>query len=149
MLTDAMIKELRGLEKQNHGELRTEDVVALAKEPTSALHAHPAFVWDIRKAAEIQWHVAARHVVQVYVGVINDGSRQRVMRQYVHIRDAANQPIYKSTQRVLMENRSTLINLVCDRIISAISSYPLREFDDLVALVEKIRVKEGGKDKAA
>jgi len=144
MLTERMIGELRLLEKRNHGELKTEDIVTLARNPKSALHDHPAFEWNVEKAAEQQWLQAARHIVQVYVGIIRDGSEPKVMRQFVHIRDAENQPIYRSTQRVLAENRATLVNLVCDRIASAISSYPLREFDPVLALVKKIRAQQGG-----
>lgn len=139
MLTTEMIAELRGLEKQGGGELRTEAVVALAKKPSSALHAHPAFEWDIRKAAAKQWLEAARHVVQVYVGVVKDDGETKTMRQYVHIRDVDGEPIYKATQKILIENRSVLVNLVCDRIVSAIRSYPLHEFDSVLALVESIR----------
>jgi hypothetical protein len=149
MLTKQMVAELRSLERKNHGELRTTDVVALARNPKSALHQHPAFEWDVQRAAEKQWLEAARHVVQVFVGLIRDGNEQREMRQYVHIVDAENLPVYRSTQRVLMENRATLINLVCDRIASAISSYPLKEFDPVIALVNRIRIQEGGDQEAA
>ena len=85
MLTPEMIKELRQLEKQGGGELRTEAVVEIAKKPTSALHKHPAFEWDIKKAAHKQWMDAARAVVQVYVGIVTDHGKPKTMRQYVHI----------------------------------------------------------------
>ena len=49
MLTEPMIAELRELEKKGGGELHTDAVVALARKPSSALHHHPAFVWDIEK----------------------------------------------------------------------------------------------------
>jgi hypothetical protein len=149
MLTEKMVAELRSLERKNHGKLKTEHVVELAKNPKSALHSHPSFVWDIEKAAELQWHEAARRVVQVYVGIVTDGTERKVMRQFVHIRDADNLPVYKATQRVLMENRATLVNLVCDRILAAIHSYPLREFDPVVDLVQHIRIEEGGDQEAA
>jgi beta-N-acetylglucosaminidase len=149
MLTEKMVAELRAIEKKGRGELKTEDVVAVAKNPKSELHKHPAFEWDVSKAAERQWFEAARHVVQVYVGIVNDGKDRKVMRQYVHIRDADNLPVYKATQRVLLENRATLVNLVCDRIMSAINSYPLREFDPVVDLVQHIRIEKGGDQQAA
>jgi hypothetical protein len=152
MLTQAMIAELRELEKKNHGQLRTEDVVEKAKEPTSALHSHPAFEWDLERAANLHWHEAARKVIQVFVGIVRDGPEPRLMRQYVNIRSESDPPAYTSTQKVLVENRSSLVNLVCDRVLSAIRNYPLKEFDPVVSLVNKIRAQQGGdtgKKKAA
>jgi hypothetical protein len=151
MLTPEMIAELQGLEKQGSGNVRTEDVVTLAKKPSSALHAHPAFEWDIRKAAAKQWLEAARHVVQVWVGMVKDDGQEKPMRQLVHIIDLADGPVYRATAKVILENRAGLVNMVADRILSVIHSYPLSEFDAVVALVEQIRSggnnvpKRGGK----
>ena len=149
MLTAEMIRELKSLER--NGELETKAVVELARRPSSALHKHPAFEWDVKKAAYQQWLDAARSVVQVYVGIVTDHNEPKMMRQYVHITDAEGDPVYCSTQRVLLENRSVIVRTVADRILSAIASYPLSEFDGVVKIVRKIRLdnSEGGDSKVA
>ena len=138
-LTPEMIAELRELERLGGGELTTEAVVERAREPTSALHNHPAFEWDVSKAALQSWMNATRSVIQVFVGLIDDGGERKPMRQYVHVYDSNKQPVYRSTQKVLQENRATIINVVCDRIISTVKSYPLSEFDPVVELIDQIR----------
>jgi hypothetical protein len=149
MLTPEMIKELHQLEIG--GKLHTKHVVALAKKPSSALHKHPAFEWDVKKAAYQQWMDAARSIVQVYVGVVEDHGKGKMMRQYVSIVDAKEgTQVYRSTQKVLLQNRSVIVSIVADRILSIIASYPLSEFDEVVELVKQIRNNstEGGAEAA-
>lgn len=139
-LTPEMIRELNQL-KGNDGRLDTEAVVRKAKEPTSALHLHPAFEWDVRKAAEQQWRAAAREIISVWVEVVDDrGDGERApMRVMVSIADEEGERHYEETKTVLRENRPALINSVLDRIVGVIRSYPLAEFDPILTLIERIR----------
>jgi hypothetical protein len=149
-LTAGMVRELKSLEKKS-GLLLTSDVVALARDPTSELHRHPAFEWDIERAAYKSWMDAARSIVQVYVEIIDDpeSDRRETMRGFMHVRmdtPSGMTHAYRSTKTVLLEDRATILNAVCDRIVSAIKSYPLPEFDPVLELVEQIR---GAADAAA
>ena len=133
-----MIAELRSLEDAD-GNLHTRDVVERARNPSSALHDHPAFEWDVTRAAYKQWMDAARNVVQIYVGLVDDGGDRKPMRLMVHMVDVNKKPIYRPTQKMIRENRAALVTSVCNSILSAIKSYPLSEFDHVVELVEEIR----------
>lgn len=139
MLTEPMIAELRELEKKGGGELHTDAVVALARKPSSALHDHPAFIWDIKKAAMQQWSDAARAVIQCFVGIIRDNGEAKEMRHFVSVRTIDGAPIYRSTQKVLIADRSLLVKIIADRILAQIRHYPLSEFDPVIALVEEIK----------
>ena len=69
------------------------------------------------------------------------------MRHFVSVRTIDGEPIYRSTEKVLIANRSLLVKLIADRILSQIRHYPLSEFDSVVALVEEIR--NAGEESAA
>jgi hypothetical protein len=139
-LTPAMLAELQELARLN--KLTTKAVLKKARDPKSALHNHPDFDgWDIEKAALKHWMAAARGIIRVYVTLIDDDGEDKEMRAVVHMRDDDGQPIYQPTQRVIRENRERLINIVCDKILSAIRWYSLKEFDPVVELVEQIRTE--------
>jgi len=114
-------------------------VVEFAKNSATALHQHPAFVWDVEAAAQIQWHAAARSIIEVWTKVIIDGRVPKVMRAVVSLVGEDRQRHYEPTEVTIRENRLALINVVLDRIVSAVKSYPLEEFDPLLELVEEIR----------
>lgn len=139
MLTEPMLAELRALEKKGGGSLRTEDVVELARKPNSALHKHPAFIWDIKQAAARQWTDAARSVIQCFVGIVRDNGTAKEMRQFVSVKTIEGDPVYQSTDKVIITNRSLLVKIVADRILAQIRHYPLEEFDGIVSLVEEIK----------
>jgi len=48
------------------GRLTPDIVLADAKNPDSPLHTHPAFEWDLAKAAHRDWLNAARHIISVW-----------------------------------------------------------------------------------
>jgi hypothetical protein len=141
VLTAAMIAELKDIERLHGGWLPTERVVEKARDPASALHQHPRFIWNESEAAHRYLLDAARDVIQVYVTVIDrgDGDR-RSMRAYCTVVDASDgERAYRPTATVLRENRAVIINSVLDRIVSHIRAYPLPEFDELLILVDQIR----------
>lgn len=151
MLTEEMLKELQTLEKKNRGNLQTEAVVEFARNPTTALHAHPAFAgWNDKDVAHKYYLVAARSIIRVYVTIIKDGSEEKMMRGYVNIHKTGDVPVYQATKKVLLENRNAIINMVCDRLLSIIKSYPLSEFDSVVQTIMEIQESaQGGDQKAA
>jgi hypothetical protein len=150
MLTQAMINELEELERTKGG-LFTEDIVEKAQEITSALHSHPAFEWDVNKAARASWMDAARRIQRVYVTIVDDrgDGEKAVMRTYVSVVQDGGGRVYRRTEQELKSDRTALINSVLDRIVSAIKSYPLPEFDPILELVEEIREKAEAAAKAA
>jgi len=147
-LTKEMIKELNSL-RDASGRLDTATVVAFAKNPATALHEHPAFVWDVEAAAQVQWHADARSIIEVWTKVIVDGRVPKVMRAVVSLVGEDRQRHYEPTETVVRENRLALINNVLDRIVSAVKSYPLEEFDPLLELVEEIRANSSNPKRAA
>lgn len=139
MLTPNMILELNAL-KDADGCIDTTDVVTKAKDKKSALHAHPAFIWDVNQAAEAQWLDAARSVIQVWVTLEDRGDGEETeMRAMVSLRDDEGKRHYYTTPKILREDRTRLINSVLDQIASLIGKYPLIEFDPLIELITKIR----------
>jgi len=134
-----MIAELNGL-KDADGCIDTKSVVAKAKDRTSALHTHPAFEWDVNKAAEAHWLEAARSVIQVWVTLEDCGDgEERQIRTMISLQDDQGVRRYYATPKILRDNRARLINSVLDRIENAIGSYPVVEFDPLLELVAQIR----------
>jgi hypothetical protein len=138
-LTPAMISELNSLQSVD-GYIDTNDVVAKAKDIKSALHKHPAFEWDVTKAAERQWHDAARGLIQIWVIIADRGDGEKTeIRATVSMADQEGERHYYSTPKILREDRARVINLVLDRVESAIRNYPLTEFDPILKLVAEIR----------
>jgi hypothetical protein len=145
-----MIKELKDLEYANGGLLLTEHVVAKARDPNSALHKHPAFIWDESEAARRYLNDAARKVIMVYATVIDRGDgERRQMRAYATIVDDDKSRAYRATATVLQENRATVINAVLDRCAAHIAKYPLPEFDSLLELIDQIRAEANAPKRAS
>ena len=82
---------------------------------------------------------AARNVVQIYVGLVDDGGDRKPMRLMVHMVDVNKKRsiAQRKGSSAKTEQRSSP---VCGTsILSAIKSYPLSEFDHVVELVKEIR----------
>jgi hypothetical protein len=76
-------KELERLRNLRGGIITPEQVVAAAKPRSSPLHL--AFTWDDGEAAH-QWRLEqARHLLRVYVTVIDDGKQELQTRMFVSL----------------------------------------------------------------
>ena len=100
---------LRKLAEQ--GDLTARGVLNEARKPDSPLHQHPAFTWDLTEAAQKQWLVQARRVIQEFrrecvivkgkVVALADGLRSTVkqgrtvkLRDWHPIRPEASSPTH-------------------------------------------------------
>ena len=69
MSTQEQIREAQRailIRLSEEGRLTKEQVLEEAKKKDSPLHDHPAFNWDVQQAAERQWLVQARRVIQQF-----------------------------------------------------------------------------------
>jgi len=96
------------LRLSEEGRLTKEAVLAEAKKPDSPLHEHPAYNWDVQKAAETQWLAQSRRVIQQFkhecivergrvlelpAGPVNvKRGRTVTLRDFYPIRDGAELP---------------------------------------------------------
>jgi hypothetical protein len=137
-LTAAQMAEISEIEATVG--LTTENVVARAKDERSALHEYSGFKWNVHEAAEEHYRDVARQIMRVYVTVIDRGDGERVTaRAYVNVTTPDNKHVYRKTTVVLREDRGTIINKVLDQILGLVRSYPLPEFDPLIAEVDAVR----------
>ncbi len=68
--------------RSRHGKLQTEVVVEKARNPRSPLH--PAFQWDVGKAARAHWMWQARELIREIVVVVAGG--ERTEPAFIHVR---------------------------------------------------------------
>ena len=140
MLTPEMIKELKDIEAQNDGDLPVDAIVAVARNPRSALHTFPAFKWDLQQAAMEHWKDAARSVMQVYITVWDRGDGIKVPgRAYVTTVNEEGSHVYRPTVKVLREDRTRLIESILDRLSSQLANYPLPEFEPIIEAIDDVR----------
>lgn len=77
---------------KRHKHLNAELVVDEAVSPTSPLH--DAFEWDNTLAAEAHRLEQARGLIRAVVVLRDNGQRDHPIRAFVHITDAADEPVY-------------------------------------------------------
>ena len=107
---DEYLQELREIAAQNGGMVRPDDVVAFAKNPTTALHG--CFTWDNNKAGEILRRQEARQILRVMVAVL-PGEDPLKYRAYVSLKeDRYNGEGYRAVVDVMSDGRLREIMLI-------------------------------------
>lgn len=101
-----VLAELELICKRNNGILRPVDIVAYARNPKTALHTR--FEWDATKAAHQYRLEQARHIVRVYVTIIEtpDGKRiaERIYASVESERQHGNS--YRLTTEILSDDEA-------------------------------------------
>lgn len=103
-LTEAMYVELEEIRKKDHsGRLLAPDVLAVAENPSSALHW--AFTWDDTKASRLYRLQQAGALIRTAVSIL--ASKSEPVRTYVSLeQDRRNGGGYRATAEVLTEEES-------------------------------------------
>jgi len=81
---DQICYELERIRKANDGRLTADDVLKAAKNPKSILHKE--FIWEDKKAAEIQRLERAREIIFTYATIIVV-DKSRIIKAPLYVRD--------------------------------------------------------------
>jgi hypothetical protein len=143
------LKELNEIASQNDGMLRPEDVVAFAKNPTTALHG--CFTWDDTEAAQ-SWRLQqARQVIRVAVTVLPGGNPLKY-RAFVSLKeDRYNDQGYRTMVDVMGDERLReimLIEAMAEMQVFMAKYENLKELASVFAEMQKV-VKTPRKAKAS
>lgn len=117
-----------------------EDVVAFASDPETALHSR--FEWDDEKAGHLYRLEQARHILRVYVTIVDDGGNKAPMRMFAVLREQdGGSSGYRTTEDVLGDPlaRAELLLGLLRRLDSVLKSYPLVELEPVRKAVERCR----------
>lgn len=126
--------------KGNKPAIDPEDVVAFAADPDTALHAR--FEWDDSKAGHMYRVEQARHILRVYVTVVDDGGNKAPMRMFAVLREQdGGSTGYRTTEDVLSDPlaRAELLLGLLHRLDSVCKSYPLAELDPIRKAIDRCR----------
>jgi hypothetical protein len=134
-----ILEELKAI-KGNKPAIDPEDVVAFAADETTALHSR--FEWDDSKAGH-QYRVwQARHILSVYVTVVDDGGNKAPMRMFAVLREQdGGSTGYRTTEDVLNDplERAELLLGLLRRLDGMLKSYPLAELEPIRKAIDRCR----------
>jgi len=124
-INKAMVAELQQLGRDNQGESLTTAVVEKAKDTSSALNAWSGWKWDRREAAEAWWRHQARHLIGIYVEVVQEPNKAPIeIPGFISVKTNGDRED-RSSLEVLAEDPNIIVNIVCDRCQSHLDKWPL------------------------